>query len=383
MEYLFVFLLLISWISYIHTQKFAEESPFMLIRLMDVKLNEWKPEMLDKMEKVLDAELKYTDEKKGIRCSSIDFEQQAGYPVQDSRFLDLSIRGLCKDNYGSIHNIDKLLMTDAIKRSVDKVKEATSGTVFSVGNVQLYERNTNKLNWIIIPLSVGLVVVLFALTFILRQLRRKQKRQHIVNELKKKKDSSLKHTPPAANTDPYANEKQRLLQLDPNVVGNASDTLGSPKEFTGDQYPNPTRKNQSADDRIGEYRAGPTATSKESRPVHYNIDNDKSFSNQRTTGPDRERANMPFDNEARLLPSRSQPQYDPNYPDMIPLQEQQPRVVVRTIRGDGNQLSYYQQQEDPSTKFVPIPIHVERSGPHQRYVPPPYHSDPYYRHANA
>ncbi|CAF4571936.1 unnamed protein product, partial [Rotaria magnacalcarata] len=80
-------------------------------------------------------------------------------------------------------------------------------------------------------------------------------------------------------------------------------------------------------------------------------------------GPDRERANMPFDNEARLLPSRSQPQYDPNYPDMIPLQEQQPRVVVRTIRGDGNQLSYYQQQEDPSTKFVPIPIHVERSGP--------------------
>jgi len=63
----------------------------MLIRLMDLKVFEvcsknnayfllliscfflfqWKPAMLDKVEKVLDAELKYTDEKKGVACKSM------------------------------------------------------------------------------------------------------------------------------------------------------------------------------------------------------------------------------------------------------------------------------------------------------------------------
>jgi len=68
---------------------------------------------------------------------------------------------------------------------------------------------------------------------------------------------------------------------------------------------------------------------------------------------------------------------------MIPLQEQQPRVVVRTIRDDGNQPSYYQQREEPSTTFIPIPVQIERSGANQRFASPPYHSDPYYRHANS
>ena len=40
-----------------------------------------------------------------------DFEQEAGYPKQDARFLDLSIRGLCTDVYGKVHDIDKGLMT--------------------------------------------------------------------------------------------------------------------------------------------------------------------------------------------------------------------------------------------------------------------------------
>lgn len=39
-----------------------------------------------------------------------DFEQEAGFPVQDGRFLDLSVRGLCTDERGKVHDIDKLLM---------------------------------------------------------------------------------------------------------------------------------------------------------------------------------------------------------------------------------------------------------------------------------
>jgi len=75
------------------------------------------------------------------------------------------------------------------------------------------------------------------------------------------------------------------------------------------------------------------------------------------------------------VPYENQPRFPTNQyeQEMMPMQEQQPRVVVRTIRDDGNQ----------SSGFVPIPIQVERSGPHQRFVPPPYHSDPYYRHGNS
>lgn len=43
-----------------------------------------------------------------------DFEQEAGYPKQEARFLDLSIRGLCKDDYGKLHNIEKQLMIGKI-----------------------------------------------------------------------------------------------------------------------------------------------------------------------------------------------------------------------------------------------------------------------------
>ncbi|CAF1246903.1 unnamed protein product [Rotaria sordida] len=384
MEYLYTLLLLISCISYIHAQKFTEESPYMVIRLMDVKIHEWKPDMLDRLEKVLDAELKYSDEKKGIQCRSIDFEQEAGYPRQDSRFLDLSVRGLCKDEKGKIHNIDKGLMTVAIERNVDAVEEVTSGTIYRVGNVQFYKRDRNKLNLIIIPISIGLTVLLFVITFVLRRLRRAQKHRHIVAELQKKKEANAKKAlPTVANIDPHANEKQRLLQLDPNVVGNASDTLGSPKEFTNDQYTNTPRTNPSGGDYNREYKGPPITPTKESRTLNNNQNNDTSLQNQRSNRPDRERMHVPYENDARLLPSQSQPQYAQQYPDMIPMQEQQPRVVVRTVRDDGNQPPYYQKYEEPSTKFVPIPVQVERSGPHQRFASPPYHSDPYYRHTNA
>jgi hypothetical protein len=93
---------------------------------------------------------------------------------------------------------------------------------------------------------------------------------------------------------------------------------------------------------------------------------------------------VPYENEPRFSPSHSQYQYEPQQSDMIPMHEQQPRVVVRTIRNDGNHPSHYQEQhEEPSMGFVPIPVQVERSGPHQRFVSPPYHSDPHYRHDNA
>jgi len=88
---------------------------------------------------------------------------------------------------------------------------------------------------------------------------------------------------------------------------------------------------------------------------------------------------VPYENEPRFSPN----QYESQHQDMIPMHEQQPRVVVRTIRDDGNHPSYNQQYEEPSSTFVPIPVQVERSGAHQRFVPPPYHSDPYYRHVNS
>lgn len=43
-----------------------------------------------------------------------DFEQEAGYPKQDVRFLDLSIRGLCTDEKGKVHNIEKELIIGKI-----------------------------------------------------------------------------------------------------------------------------------------------------------------------------------------------------------------------------------------------------------------------------
>ena len=40
-----------------------------------------------------------------------DFEQEAGYPIQDERFLDLSIRGICTDDQDVQHPVAKELIT--------------------------------------------------------------------------------------------------------------------------------------------------------------------------------------------------------------------------------------------------------------------------------
>jgi hypothetical protein len=216
-----------------------------------------------------------------------------------------------------------------------------------------------------------LTLLLIGVTFFLRRLRYAQKKRHIETELQKKREANAKKSQTIANIDPNASEKQRLLQLDPTVVGSASDTLGSPKEFTHEQYPSPSRNNNR------EHQGGPPPIpSKDSRAPYYN--DDTSFQNQRATKSSRERIHVPYENQSRFPPGQSQ--YEPEHPDMIPMYEQQPRVVVRTIRDDGNQ-SY--QRDNPSTTFVPIPVQVERSGPHQRFPSPPYHSDPYYKQGNS
>lgn len=193
--------------------------------------------------------------------------------------------------------------------------------------------------------------------------RASQKRRHILTELEKKKQSGDRKAQTIANVDPNATDRQRLLQLDPTVVGSASDTLGSPKDFTHEQQGSSFRNNNNN----REYQGGPPPAipSKDNRPPY----DDTSY--QRSN---RDRTNVPYENQPRFSPSQTR--YDRS--DMIPLQEQQPRVVFSTIRSDPNQ-----QYDDSSTSYVPIPVQVERSGPHQRFVPPPYHSDPYYRHTNA
>jgi hypothetical protein len=60
---------------------------------------------------------------------------------------------------------------EAIIRRKDEVGAAVRAVVFSIGNVQLYQRNRNKLNLIIIPVSIGFVVFLFVLTYFLRRMR--------------------------------------------------------------------------------------------------------------------------------------------------------------------------------------------------------------------
>jgi len=219
--------------------------------------------------------------------------------------------------------------------------------------------------------------------------RSAQKRRHIMAELQKKKEVSIKKAQTIANIDPHANDKQRLLQLDPTVVGNVSDTMGSPKEFTNEPKPTPTRSNATnpSDHRFlnREYQgAPPPIPSKENRPPYYNRDDDTSFQTQRSFKSSRERMHVPYETETHFSPTHSQYRYEPQYPELVLVQEQHPRVVVRSVRDDGNYPTYHQQPYEESSKtFVSIPVQIEHSGPHQRFALPPYHSDPYYPHVNS
>lgn len=88
----------------------------------------------------------------------------------------------------------------------------------------------------------------------------------------------------------------------------------------------------------------------------------------------------PYENQPRFTTGQSP--YGSERSDMIPMHEQQPRVCIRTIRGDENQAPYY-QNDNPSSGFVPIPVQVERSGSQPRHNAPPYHSDPHYQQGDV
>jgi hypothetical protein len=102
----------------------------------------------------------------------------------------MSFRGICTDAKGKQHPIEKDIITskhrrkkniyyfyeifhyvEAIIRLKKEVSEATGLVFFRIGNVQLYARDRNKLNLIIIPVSVGFIIFLIVLTFCLRRMR--------------------------------------------------------------------------------------------------------------------------------------------------------------------------------------------------------------------
>jgi hypothetical protein len=56
------------------------------------------------------SHFKFEKKRKILFIYFSDFEQDAGYPKQDSRFLDLNMRGLCTDEKGKVHNIHKELI---------------------------------------------------------------------------------------------------------------------------------------------------------------------------------------------------------------------------------------------------------------------------------
>ncbi len=224
----------------------------------------------------------------------------------------------------------------------------------------------------------------FFIFIIFFKFRIAQKRLHIISELQKKKEATAKKAQTIANIDPQANDKQRLLQHDSIVVGNVSNTMGSPKEFTNEQYPTPTRNNaaNTIDQRAHgrEYQGAPPPAfpSVENRVPYYNRENEAAFQTQRPSKSNRERMHVPYENESRFSPTHSQ------YPEIVPMHEQNPRVIVRSVRDDGAYPMYRQQPDEDSSKtFVSIPVQIEHSGTHQRYFPPPYHSDPYYPHVNS
>lgn len=227
--------------------------------------------------------------------------------------------------------------------------------------------------------------------------RDQQKRQHIISELEKRREANLRkmNSMTMPNVDPFANDKQRLLQLDPTVVGNVSHTMGSSKEFTNEEYvarkanhvhtTAPTMNDQRVYNR-GQVQDDipPPIPPKDNRPPYYKREEDIPLSTQRSFKTSHERMHVPIENDVRFSPSHSQYHQEPQHIDMITLQEKQPRVVVRSIRDDEKYSSYYHQTEfdDSTPSFVSIPVQIEHSGSHQRFGSP-YHSDPYYPHINS
>ena len=235
--------------------------------------------------------------------------------------------------------------------------------------------------------------------------RDQQKREHIISELQKKRELTQKKaqnlTMTMPNIDPFANDKQRLLQLDPTVVGNVSHTTGSSKQFTNEQYVsrksnhvppvsiattmndqrtnNRTQQQQQQQQQQHDDDVPPPIPPKDNRAPYYKREEENPFASQRPLKTSHERMYVPFENDTRYSPTHGQ------HLDMMPLQEKQPRVIVRSIRDDEKYPPFYQQQtnfDDSTPTFVSIPVQIEHSGSPQRFSSP-YHSDPYYPHINS
>ena len=183
------------------------------------------------------------------------------------------------------------------------------------------------------------------------------------------------------NIDPHANDKQRLLELDPTVVGNVSQRMGSSKEFTNNQYAVVNRNNSFQPIGSRQNEIPPPIPSKENRAPYYKREDEIPLQAQKSS---RERIQLPLESESRYSPNHHQYQQDSQQIPMISMQNHQPRVVVRSIREDGSFSPFYPKQHDESSSsFVSIPVQIEESVTHQRFMTPPYHSDPYYPYMNS
>lgn len=78
-------------------------------------------------------------------------------------------------NFSTISIVEQILsflfLQVAMEREIDDIQKVIGAKVYKIGHIQIYQRDRNFLNFIIIPISVGFVVFLFILTFVLRLIR--------------------------------------------------------------------------------------------------------------------------------------------------------------------------------------------------------------------
>jgi hypothetical protein len=113
--------------------------------------------------------------------------------------------------------------------------------------------------------------------------------------------------------------------------------MGSPKEFTNEQHPTPTRNNaaNASDHRVQNREPqgapSPPFPSVENRAPHHNRENETPFQTQRSLKSSRERMHVPYENESRFSPTHSQYRPEPQYPEMVSMHEQNPRVFDQYV----------------------------------------------------
>ena len=208
-------------------------------------------------------------------------------------------------------------------------------------------------------------------------------------ELLKKSQATERKIPQIANVDSNATDTQSLLQLEPllRAVDKAPDPISSSKQITTDTSPLSTQNTQSSSNRPRDFPSpseslpSPVAL-KENQSPYYERQEEVSFRSQPPGKSFRERVPVPFESGSHYSSAYSPNHREPQRLEMVPMHEPQPRVVVRSICDEDNYSGFYRPQhyEGSSSTFVSIPIQIEESVPHQRYVSSTYHCDPYYSH---